>query len=117
MDVSLVLSVIYGIITWLLDGVLWGVSGYLLFRLFGCKDKSWLYGAVSVGVLFVFWGVLSSMVAGMMLINVGNEAISGFLGEQISFGIDAFDLAMDFLLAFAGFKLGQQAFKRIVSKR
>ncbi|GEM_PF-6306215 len=117
MAFSLALVVTYGIITALLGGILWGVSGYLLFRLFGYKDKNWLYGAVIVAAVFVFWEVFSSRVADMMLIKVGNEEISGLVGENLVFGVEVFDVVVNFLLAFAGFRLGQKAFNRIVSKR
>ena len=113
MDASLVLVGAFGIVLMALDALLWGVTGYVVFRLCGGRREHWVVGAVLVASVFFLWNeVVTTAVMSVIGISLENESVSAVLGDALG-TIDVFDVVISFGSAFAGFKVGQVLVEKI----
>lgn len=114
MSPQLVLWMLFGLATMAMDAILWGVTGYVFFRLAGGRDEQWWIGAALVAAVYFLW---ADIAVGRLMQTVGvsiqNESISGFLGPDL-WSIDPFDVILSVVPSVVGFRVGRALFLRAV---
>lgn len=107
---------VFGIVTIILNGILWGTTGYIFFRLFGGKEDKWFIGAIIVALVFVFWhSIITNRIINKVGFSIEDEEISNFLGDALG-SINFFAVIINLVSAVIGFKIGQILVNKTIAK-
>ena len=112
MDITLLLG-LSGILTYAIDGLLWGFAGNILFKYIGATKDKWPVGAFFTWLAYFIWDeVFLNQIMGNIGLSVENQEVDDFLGDDI-FSIEIFDITFTLVVIFGGFKIGQQIIEKV----
>ena len=114
MDANILLLGLYGITCYVIDGLLWGTTGCLLYRLITGTNKNWVYGAIIVGAVYFLWDEIIINQLAMRLGVAFEDPGASTLMEGNPFSVGLFDLVISFGIVMLGYWLGQKALNRIL---
>ncbi|TLX72595.1 hypothetical protein E9993_17310 [Labilibacter sediminis] len=116
MNSDIVVLALFGFISMALDGLLWGMMGYVVFKALSVKDRYWVMGALVSGLIYFMWDeLIMGQMMGKLGMQIDNEAVMDFVGDDI-FAIEASDLAFALVVVFIGFKVSQRIVQGIIRK-
>ena len=107
---------LYGITAIMIDGLVWGASGCLLYRFFTGTRKNWVYGAIIVGAVYFLWDEIITNQLVMRLGVAFEDPSASTLMEGDPFSIDLFDLVISFGTVMFGYWLGQKVLNRVLQR-
>lgn len=114
MTLNVCLLAIFGLVSLIMDGVLWGTTGCLLYRLIAGRQKNWVYGAIIVSAVYFLWDeIVINQLAIRLRLTVEDESVSALMGDNL-FSVDIFDLVISFGTVMFGYWLGQKVLSRIL---
>ena len=107
MDITLLL-VLFGLMAYTIDGLLWGLAGNILFRYIGGNQDKWPVGAFFTWLAYFIWDeIFVNNIMGKVGLSFDNQEVIDFIGEDI-FSFDLFDFTISIAVIFGGFKITQQ---------
>ena len=113
---NLLLLGLFGFISIILDSVLWGVAGYIFYRLMGGKDDKWIFGALALGVVFFVWdSIIANQIFNKVGFSIQDQEVSNFIGDVLG-SLDLFDVLISFAFSIVGFKVGQILVNKVINK-
>ena len=115
MDITLLLG-LFGILSYAIDGLLWGFAGNILFKYIGATQNKWPVGAFFTWLAYFIWDeVFSNQVVGNIGLSIENQEVVDFIGEDM-FSIEIFDITFSLVVIFGGFFIAQLIIKKVYFK-
>ena len=116
MNSELILIGLFGLITIAIEGLLWGMMGYVLFKYLRIADKFWIGGAVVFGFVYFLWEeIIMGQMIGKLGLQVNNQAVIDYVGDDL-FTIDLSDLIFSLAAVIIGFRISQGIVKKMIKK-
>lgn len=116
MNADLLLIALFGLLTIIIEGLLWGMMGYVLFRSFKMNDKFWWLGAIMSGLFYFLWDeIITGQIIGQLGLQVNNESVAELLGDEM-FTIDFTDLIFSIVSLLFGFRVSMAILKKLIQK-
>lgn len=116
MNADLLLIALFGLLTIIIEGLLWGMMGYVLFRSFKMNDKFWWLGAIMSGLFYFLWDeIITGQIIGQLGLQVNNESVAELLGDEM-FTIDFTDLIFSIVSLLLGFRVSMAILKKLIQK-
>jgi hypothetical protein len=114
MNADLLLIALFGLLTIIIEGLLWGMMGYVLFRSFKMNDKFWWLGAIMSGLFYFLWDeIITGQIIGQLGLKVNNESVAELLGDEM-FTIDFTDLIFSIVSLLLGFRISMAILKKLI---
>jgi hypothetical protein len=116
MNTELILIGLFGLMTLAIDGLLWGLLGYVVFKLLRIRDKYWVIGAILTGVIYFLWNdIVMKVIMKKLQLQINNESVSDVVGNSI-YSLDFSDVIISFVVVFLGFMAGKRIIKALFSR-
>ena len=92
MDITLLL-VLFGLMAYTIDGLLWGLAGNILFRYIGGNQDKWPVGAFFTWLAYFIWDeIFVNNIMGKVGLSFDNQEVIDFSKEHlISIKVDAWN--------------------------
>ena len=106
MDITILLMLL-GLLTYAIDGILWGFAGNICFRYMGGDQGKWPIGAFFTWLAYFVWDQITSIIMGNVGMSFDDQEVTDFIGENI-FSFDLIDVVISIALIVGCFKITQQ---------
>jgi len=111
MDITILLMLV-GLLTFAIDGILWGFAGNIAFRYMGGDQSKWPIGAFFTWLAYFAWDQISGTVFSNIGMSFDNQEVTDFIGEDI-FSFDLIDVAISIAVIIGCFKITQKIINKV----
>ena len=111
MDI-IILLMLGGLLTYAIDGILWGFAGNIAFRYMGGDQSKWPIGAFFTWLAYFVWDQIIGNVFSNIGMSFDNQDVTDFMGEDI-FSFDLSDVAISIAVIIGGFKITQKIINKV----
>ncbi|MCW3788926.1 hypothetical protein [Plebeiibacterium sediminum] len=117
MNSELIVIALFGILNIFIEGLLWGMMGYVIFKSLRINDKYWILGACVSGLIYFIWDeIITGGLVRKLQLKINNESVSNFIDSDM-FTLDFSDLAFSVVALIVGFKISKSIVNKMISKQ
>lgn len=116
MDMEIAIVGLTGLISMAIDALLWGLMGYVVFRILRFQDNKWIVGALITATIYFIWeDLIIGQLIGIMGLGFDNEELTEILGDDWA-AFDTTDLLFSYGSVVAGFLIGMKLIKLLLKR-
>lgn len=116
MNSDLVVIGLFGFLTIIIEGLLWGMMGYVIFKTIRISDKFWILGGIVSGLVYFLWDeIIMGQIIGKLGMQINNESVSNVLGDDL-FSIEFTDLIFSVVSLIIGFRISKAIVNNMIRK-